>query len=483
MNKILLVNPRLPGLSSAYPSLSLSLLWLGSYLDQNGYEVKMINVLNQENYLNIIRKEIKDSICVGITAMTVQVSNALEISDFIKENHPDVPIIWGGTHPFLFPEQTVMDESVDVIVYDEGEYAMLELLEHFKGDKPLNKVKGIAFIDKNGEFKQTEPQRFFDMNELERVRWKLLPNIGKEYPSYVHTSRGCPYRCTFCIAVKKNRRFRFRSAEKVLKDLEDIKEMGKTEFRFRDECFFCNPKRSEKIAEGMIERNMDFEWEGSVRADLLTKYMSKELLRKIKKAGCVSFNIGAESGSQKILDMIKKDISVEDILNSARVCRDFGFKPHYSFIIGLPNETKEDMMKTLSVVDKVKYICPSSEIIMHLFRPYPGGELYEKMLSLGWKEPNTLRGWIDKSMKNAAYVTAWDIPWIEEPDFVETVSISFRWNQNILGALKSRELTPLVRVLTSGFRVISKFRQKTKFFGFPVDTRIKNVLVKYKYRL
>jgi len=437
--------------------------------------------------LNVIKKEIKNSIFAGITAMTVQVKNALEISDFIKENDPSIPIIWGGTHPYLFPKPTAMDKSVDILVIREGEHTMLELVKHFENGGSLNDIDGIAYIDKNKEFIQTKPRKLMNMNELESIKWNLLPKIVlnnlKKGGGYVHTSRGCPHRCTFCINIVKMNPFRARSAEKVLKDLEDVEKIGIKYFRFRDECFFVNAKRVKKIAEGMIERGMDFEWNGSIRVDYFKpNHINDRILKKIKKAGCISFNIGIESGSQRVLDILKKDITIEEALNSARVCKKFDITPYYSFMIGVPGETKEDMMKTINIIDKLKHIWPKSGISgPQVFRPYPGGELYEKALEFGWEEPQTLRGWVEKSMKDSIFASAWDLPWIEDPDFIETVSYSPLWTKGFKVVLKGK--TPRLKVLTAMFLLISRFRWKSKFFGFPVDTKIRNFLNKYKDRI
>jgi len=417
--------------------------------------------------------------------MTVQVPNALEISDFIKENDPSIPVIWGGTHPYLFPKSTVMDESVDIVVVGEGEHTMLELVKYFEDGTSLNDMDGIAYMNTDKEFIQTKPRKLMNMDEIESVKWNLLPRVmlNSMKGVYVHTSRGCPHRCAFCINVVKTNPFRSRSAEKVLSDLEDIEEMGIKIFRFRDECFFVNAKRVEKIVDGMIERSMDFKWNGTIRADYFKpNHINDRILKKIKKAGCASFCIGIESGSERVLKILRKDITIEDILNSARVCKKFDILPYYSFMIGVLGETKEDIMKTIDVIDKLKHICPKAGFSgPQVYRPYPGGELYEKALELGLEEPQTLRGWVEKTMRDSIFVSAWDLPWVEDPDFVETVSYSPLWTKGF--KVVSSGKTPTLKALTAMFLLISRLRWETKFFGFPVDTRIRNFLNKYKHKL
>jgi len=420
--------------------------------------------------------------------MTVQVPNALEISDFIKENDPSIPVIWGGVHPFLFQESTVRDESVDIVVVGEGEHTMLELVKYFEDGTSLNDIDGIAYMNTDKEFIQTKPRKFMNMDELKSIKWDLLPKVTlrsqiRNGTLFIHTSRGCPHRCTFCINVAQRNLYRVRSAEKVLHDLEGIEEMGIKEFRIRDECFFVNAKRVEKIMDGIIERGMNFNWRTTIRADYFKpNHINNRIMKKVKKAGCTYLQFGAESGSERILEMLKKDITVKELLNSARICNKFKIIPYYSFMIGLPTETKEDVLKTIKLIDDIKRLCPKAGITgIQVYRPHPGGELYEQALRLGWDEPKTLRGWTKRVGRESVFNTAWDLPWVENPDYVETVSYSPLWAKGFKELSKGKSLT--LKTLTAVFLLISMARWKTKIFQFPVDTRIRNFLNKYKHSL
>jgi len=132
MSKVLLINPRIPSLSSKGFLMPTGLLWLGSFLDQNGHEVKIINAHGNSNYLKEIKNELGSSEFVGISAMTVQVQNGLEISDYIKSIDSSIPIVWGGVHANLFPEKTLEDKAVDFVIKNEGEYPILALANYTK---------------------------------------------------------------------------------------------------------------------------------------------------------------------------------------------------------------------------------------------------------------------------------------------------------------------------------------------------------------
>jgi len=379
--KVLLINPMIPTMPKGTRCLSTGLLWIGSYLKQKGHEVKMINIRNEPNYIDLIKREIKNSSCVGVTAMTAQIPNALEVCQIIKEKDSSIPIVWGGVHPTLYPKGTVEDELIDVSCEGEGEYPILELVKHFEKGGDLKNIDGISY-KKNGEIIQNKPGKNFDLDELNHVYWELLDKKIMRKPETfefpIHTSRGCPHRCTFCVNVVTQNFWRSRNPEKVVQDLEGIRDLGVSEIRFRDENFFVNKDLVKKITGEMIKREMKFKWYGSIRVDYLKpNHINMNIIKQVKQSGCQWLAFGAESGSQRILDILKKDITPEETLKSARICREVGIKPVYSFIIGIPGETKKDVFMSLNLIDKLKKICPKARINgPQILRVYPGGELY-----------------------------------------------------------------------------------------------------------
>ncbi|MFQ6055214.1 MAG: cobalamin-dependent protein, partial [Methanosarcinales archaeon] len=132
MTKVLLVNPKLPSLSREGIVIPTGLLWIASYLKQNDCDIKIVNCHDQKNYKKIIKREINSSLYVGISVMTTQVNSALSISDFVKEIDNSIPIVWGGIHPTLFPEQTLSGRSIDTVVVGDGEDSSLKLVNNFK---------------------------------------------------------------------------------------------------------------------------------------------------------------------------------------------------------------------------------------------------------------------------------------------------------------------------------------------------------------
>lgn len=487
--KILLINPKILSLSSKGFVLPTGLLWLGSFLEQNGHKTKIINAHGNSDYMNEIKGEINGSDLVGITGMTVQVPNGLEISDYVKDIDPSIPIVWGGPHASLFPRKTLEDKTVDFVVKNDGEYPLLDLANHFENGGELKNINGV-FFKEDGKIIETNEQRPFNMDELERVNWNILPKdmLKKIKSGYfganIHTSRGCPHRCTFCINTVNRIRYRARSVENVLKDLEEVRELGVKDFKFRDENFFVDKNRVEKIIDGIIERKFDCTWNTTIRVDYVSRgNISIELLEKAKKSGCRYLNFGSESGSQRILDILKKDITPEDTIKSAKIMNKVGgIIPYYSFIFGIPTETDDDRIATINLIDRLMKECPNMRIVgPHIFRPYPGGELYELSVKNGWKEPDSLRAWASKVTEDSVFASAKNLPWVDNPERLETISYSFYWTNGLKRMMSKK--TAFLKMLVVFFYMSSLIRWKTKYFGLPIDTKMKKFLNKYKSKL
>ncbi|MBU2579489.1 B12-binding domain-containing radical SAM protein [Patescibacteria group bacterium] len=474
MTKVLLINPPFNVNKENYDSsISVGLLSIGTYLDSRGVEVVIVDGVRQENYLDLVEKEIKNCDYAGISVMTTQAPGALEASRLIKRINSNCKIIWGGAHPSFFVEQTAAHPLIDAVCYGEGELVM----GHIAEGRDLSEVDGIAY-KKNGEVVINKPQALHNPAEMPLFNWDLMP---KEILDSLHlvpslTSRGCPHRCTFCInAILKNK-WRPRTAEQVLEDLRIIQEKpyfkGK-KLRFWDENFFVEIERAKKIIEGMIEKNLITPWETTVRANYLREGMIDEnFLGKLKKSGCYLLSFGAESGCPRILKKIKKDIMPEDVINSAKMCLAIGIIPQYSFMVGLPGETRSEAMETLKLIDELAKLSDKIQILgPQAFRPYPGSELYRECLEAGWEEPKSLDDWESRVKDELNYLNVQNFPWLEDPDFVESLEAFVRFGahsiKSALGStVKSNKLLKLLFIL------VCKLRWKLKFFKWPIEFKI-----------
>jgi len=474
MNKVLLINPPFNVVKDNYDSsISVGLLSIASFLDSKNILVEIIDGVRQKNYLELVKEKCKECKYVGISVMTMQIAKAIETSKLIKEVNPECKIIWGGTHPTFFIEQTAKFLLVDAICYTEGEKVMYEIAS----GKDFSEIKGIAY--RQGEnIKINPPIELHDPAQMPLFNWDLVPVeiLDNLYLVPSLTSRGCPHRCTFCInAILKNR-WRPRTAEQILRDLEIIKNnqhFKDKKLRFWDENFFVDINRAKVVINGMLERNLQIPWETTVRADYVKEgRIDDEFLAKLKKTGCYLLSFGAESGSPIILAKIKKDITPEDVIKSAKMCLRYDIIPQYSFMIGLPGEKKEDMMMTLNLIDKLVKLSDKVQILgPQAFRPYPGSELYNECIASGWKAPQSIEDWATVASHELSYLAIKNFPWVEDKDFVESMEAYVRFGaHNIKSAMGST--IKAQKFLKLGFVLLCKLRWKLKFFKWPVEFKL-----------
>lgn len=472
MKEVLLINPGFSGSlqnpDSYKESIPIGIVYIGSYLDARGYKVRLVDCVTSSGYMDEIKQYLNSADIVGISAMTTQVEEGLKLSDYIKESDPSIPVVWGGAHPTLFPEETCADRAVDYVVWGEGEETFLELTLALEKGESLEKIKGLYF-KKDGRSVNTGPRDLLPVDSLPPINWDLLKKDVMQrlilIPS--HTSRGCPHRCAFCINCITKYKWRGMKPEKVLDELEVITDLFKNrKIRFWDENFFVNKKRAEAIIDGMIGRGIDVEWETTIRADYFNdRLVNHQFLDKLKRSGCYKLSMGAESGSQKILDLLQKEITVEDIKKSAVMCTEHDILPQYSFMIGLPHETYEDIMKTLDLIDGLLKINPKTEFLgPQPFRPYPGGILYDECVNLGWRGPDTLRSWAEIMKHEWNFLSPRDFPWVSDPDLVEALWPMINYALTDVGKSLNSALVVRNRFLKLAFIIDSRLRWRFKYY-------------------
>jgi len=474
MNKVLLINPPFNVVKDNYDSsISVGLLSIASFLDSKNVSVEMIDGVRQKNYLELIKSKARECNYVGISVMTMQISKAIEISRLVKEINPECKIIWGGAHPTFFIEQTAKFPLVDAICYTEGEKVMYEIAI----GKDWSEIKGIAY--RQGENIKINSQiDLHDPASMPLFNWELVPDEILEnlflVPSL--TSRGCPHRCTFCInAILKNR-WRPRTAEQILQDLVIIKNnphFKNKKLRFWDENFFVDINRAKVVINGMLKRNLQISWETTVRADYVKEErIDDEFLDKLKQTGCYLLSFGAESGSPRILAKIKKDITPEDVINSAKMCLKHGIIPQYSFMIGLPGEKKEDMMMTLNLIDRLIKLSDKVQILgPQAFRPYPGSTLYYECVESGWQAPQSIKEWATVASHELSYLAIKNFPWVKDKDFVESMEAYVRFGAHSIKSAMGSTIKAQ-KFLKLGFVLLCKLRWKLKFFKWPIEFKL-----------
>jgi len=479
MPKVLLINPPFNISKANYEtSISVGILSLASYLNQNNIDTKIIDAIRQKNYMDLIQAELPNTDLVGLSVMTMQISSALKISRIIKDFNEKIPIVWGGVQPTLLPKQVAEHPLVDVAVFDEGEDSLLEIIRAINNKNNFNNIAGIAF-KKNGKVVINQKRPFLKMDDLPSANWSLLPEEILKNISLIpaHTSRGCPHQCSFCINSVTKNFWRGYSPEKVLDSLEEIKNNPYFEnksMRFWDENFFTNIPRAKKIIQGMVERKIKIPWETTIRVDYINDRMVDDnFLAMIKESGCYLLSYGGESGSETVLKKINKGIKPEQIIYSAKQTLKYNIIPQYSFMVGLPGERRSDINKTIQIIDQLTKLSSQVQILgPQAFRPYPGSKLYQECLDDGWSAPKTLDDWGKAVKDELNFLSPRQFTWAKENiNLIESLEAYVRFGaHNIKSALGSTVRAN--KMLKLPFVLICQLRWKLKFFKWPIDFKI-----------
>jgi len=358
----------------------LGLAYLASMLEQNGHEVKIIDAPTLELSTSQIEKELKKNQpeIIGVTATTPTIYNALEVIKAAKKVCPHSFTILGGPHSSFLPIETLKECPVlDAVCIGEGEETIVELAETLEGKGDLTKVKGIAFRSKERIVKNPPRPLIENLDSLPFPAWHLLPVdhysvLGrKSLVCHMMTSRGCPFQCIFCSSsLLFGKKYRARSARNVVDEMEYlVSEYNPESIEFSDDEFTLNRRRVEKICYEIKRRGLEISWACSSRVDTI----SRSLLEKMRKAGCFFIYYGIESGSQRILDFIRKGIKIDQIKKAIKWAKEAGIKTLGSFIIGFPDETREEVKKTIEFSKRLKLDFAQFSIAT----PYPGTDLYD----------------------------------------------------------------------------------------------------------
>jgi radical SAM superfamily enzyme YgiQ (UPF0313 family) len=373
----------------------LGLAYLASTLEKDGHSVKIIDGSALGIPLLSIEREVKKDKpdIIGVTSTTPAIRDALAIVETVRNACPDAVTVMGGPHASFVPSETLRKcPQLDIVCVGEGERTIHELAQAVEGKMSLSNVRGIVYRSGN-HIVEAPPQPLInDLDSLPFPARHLLPMsqyrvLGKKATiGHVVTSRGCPFNCIFCASsLLFGRKFRARSPKNVIDEIEEVvSDYNPDTLEFTDDLFTLNRRRVEAICDEMKTRGIDIPWACSSRVDTI----SRELLTKMREAGCTLIFYGVESGSQRTLNQMRKGIRLGQIEDAVRWTKEIGIETLASFIIGWPNETMDDIKNTLNFAKRL-----DTDYVQFSFAtPYPGTELYRLvkkerlLLTENWSE-------------------------------------------------------------------------------------------------
>ncbi len=426
--------------------LPLGLMHIAAPLVKRGISVAIIDGLITSDWREELQTHLgEETVCVGVSVMTgAPIVAALEFSRIVKQQHT-APVIWGGIHPSMLPRQTVEHESIDMVIEGEGEESFLQLVEALRSSGNLDAVPGL-YYKKQGQVLQSsqeahnidldnQPFPSYDLIDAESYVPQKLRYLGDcERSIELKTDRGCPYRCAFCYNLNHNkRRWRALSAEVVLDRLETLVHRYDLQgVSFVSDNFFVNKTRVAAVCQGILDRSLDIAWHADIRIDTFLR-MDDDLIDLIFRSGCSCLTFGVESGSDRMLSLINKDITVAQVKQAHQRALAKGFMVNYHFMLGLPDETAPDVLKTLNLM---AYLARSPKVVIYgpsVYTPYPATPLFDRALELGHKMPQTLEDWIPSDFHEVG-----DSPWlspshrafVDEAVQVGRVAFGGAWRQS-----------------------------------------------------
>jgi len=362
----------------------LNLMYLAAALEKDSAEVNIIDDDLKQKGPDKLANEISklDPNVVGITATTASINTALNYIDSIKKNLPNVLTVVGGSHATFLPEDTLKEcKGLDVVVIGEGEETIVDLTNNYikNGFKNLNEVKGIAYKN-NGVIKRSESRELIkNLDEIPFPARHLLPfesyGTSEDESGGVITSRGCVFNCGYCSSsLIMGKKFRGRSPSNVVDELEELANKYKIrDIAFLDDTFMLNKRRAQSIANAIKERGLDISFVASSRVDKV----DKKLLESLKQSGMATLYYGVESGSQRILNLMRKGITLKQAENAVKTAKNVGVDILTSFILGYPGETPDEMDKTIKFAIKLDADYSQFSVLT----PFPGTPVYYELKS------------------------------------------------------------------------------------------------------
>lgn len=432
---------------------------------------------------------------VGITVMPgPQTRQAIPFSKQIKAEFPDTIIIWGGYFPTSHYKTVLESGYVDFVINGPGDHAFPALLDALEHHKPYELIKNLVY--KTGDaIVKTVKQDLIEQDSLPPLPYDKLHAIypidryylGKTYLGSrtlaYHSSIGCPFTCSFCAVVPTyEARWKAKSAQHVYRDIKYIKDQwGANAIEFHDNNFFVSEKRAVEFARLIRPEKMN--WWGMARIDTMDKF-SDESLAQIREGGCRIIFFGAESGNDSVLQQLDKGGTQtgEQILRFAGRLKKFDIIPEYSFVLGTPAPTPEEVMAKIefdiAFIKKVKAINPRTEIVLYTYSPVPteGSELYNSVKETGFRFPQQLEDWISPQWEQFDLRKNPLTPWLT-PEMISRIRNFETVLNGYYPTVSDIRLNPVKRNL---IRAVSGLRYKTSFYKFPYEIKLLHRLWKYR---
>ncbi|MBB6254196.1 B12-binding domain-containing radical SAM protein [Nitrospirillum iridis] len=391
-HKVVLYNP-----AAVFHTMPLGLLAIGSNLDPARFDVRIIDARIEADPLDAVLKAAEGALCFGVTMLTGRpLGDALAMLRAVKRANPALTTVAGGWHPSLFPVETLDEPSIDITVAGQGERTFAEIMDRLADGAGVDGIAGVTFRGAAGQAVRNPARRLEGLDVFAPPNFELIPVEryfefkGRRQLDYIG-SIGCNFRCAFCAdPFVYGRDWKATSASRLGAEIEALwRRYRFTDLNFQDETYFTHRQRVADICEEFLRRGLDFTWAGTMRADQGVR-LPDEIWRLCVRSGLRRVLVGVETGSHEMMRRIRKDTTIDAILETAAKCRQHDLAVIFSFIVGFPEETEEQVEATLGLIKTLRAMSPKFETPLFYYKPYPGSALAAAVAD---QTPRTLDDW------------------------------------------------------------------------------------------
>jgi len=391
-----------PAFSSQEATAPLGILAVSTPLLRAGYQVRIIDSTITPNFQKRVLAEVADAVCLCVSLVTgPMIRETVQMARAVKSLYPGMPIVLGGWHPSLLPDQTLAAEYVDAVVVGQGEEALLQVVQHLEAGESLRGIAGVGYKqDGRIAFNPSRPLRplaemppkayhLADFDAYQRV-------CGRRWAMYT-SSLACPYNCGYCTNDGVyGRKWNALEPAQVVEETTDLVSRNNLELLWIvDDNFLIDRERAVGIAEGLVRRGIRFDWSIQASTNLVVRLTVDEL-KLLRRSGLTQISQGADTGSPRMMHLMNKDFqNLDTIYLAAEKLTAAGIRPSFNLIFGYPGETEKERRESVLLMMNICRRYPGAEFWTNIFTPYPGSPIMKRAFELGIEVPATLEGWAD----------------------------------------------------------------------------------------